>query len=152
MSVSSEFNQHTGMLHDNLRILLERSAIDIGSTVMVGSGLLSNRPESSGGLFRPRLTVVAGAAQLIGSLMKQEEVRDDMIAIGATRQDDLSASMSRVFVACPGVAKDALKRTDLEPGQIVKLSHSILTAEPEIPTLWQATIYYQRMLEKLEGL
>lgn len=52
----------------------------------------------------------------------------------------------------PGVAKDALKRTDLEPGQIVKLSHSILTAEPEPLTPWQANIYCQRILERLEGL
>lgn len=149
MSESFEFQQHTGLLHDNLCTLLGNSAIRIEPAVVVASGLLGNRLDDSGRFFRPRLAIVAGAANLICSLIKQEEVRDDMVAIGTTRQDDVSANMGRVFVACPGVAKDALKRTDLEPGQIVKLSHSILTAEPEPLTSWQAAIYYQKILEKL---
>lgn len=152
MSALSEFNQHTGMLHDSLRGLLERSAVSIGSAIMVGSGLLKTRVDDKGKLFRPRLTVIAGAAQAIGNLIKQEDVRDDMFAIGATRQDDASANMSRVFVAYPGVAKDALRREDLEPEQIVKLSHRLHTAEPDRLTAWQAAIYYQRILEKLGGL
>lgn len=140
------------MLYDNLCALVERHAVNIGSAVLVASGLLNTKTDGNGGHFRPRLAIVAGAARKIGDLLKQEEVHDEMIAIGATRQDDLSATMSTVFVACPGVAKDALKRTDLEPGQIVKLSHSILTAEPEPLTPWQANIYCQRILERLEGL
>src|SRR6185369_10379856 len=79
-----------------------------------------------------------------------ESVRDDILIVGATREDDPDTDMGRVFAACPGTAKDVLKRKDLEDGEVAMLSHRAREAELETTSPDQARLYYGRIRQKLQ--
>lgn len=144
---SSEFYQHTGMLHDSLRALLEQSAVECAPARYLGTGLLGPRTNGNSEQFRPKLIVVSGIASLAGQLLG-EVYLDNVLAVAETRED-IAIPLGRICMVCPGTAKDALERVDLDDGQIVKLSHSATRAEPQRPTLADAKLYYQQIFDKM---
>jgi hypothetical protein len=155
MSDSPEiFDEHTAMLHESLLNLLGSTAVEAPEGHTLGAGLLNPRLDEHDKRYRPRLVLIYGAARWVGPLIG-EAVRDDILIIGATREDDPTADMGKIFVACPGTAKevqknnDMPKNRDLEEWEIGKLGSRVRGAKPEQTTAAQANLYYERIIQKL---
>lgn len=153
MSASFEFNEHTAMLHGSLLNLLGSTAVKAPQGHVLGAGLLNPRRDEQRMYYRPRLVIISGAASWIGPLIG-EAVRDDMLIIGASKEGNPNADMGKIFVACPGTAKEVQKKEemhknrDLEEWEIGKLGNKVREAEPELLTVDQASLFYQKVIEK----
>lgn len=151
MSLSPDFYEHTHLFYDNLRELLGRSAIQVTPQVALGTGLLNNRSSVYIETPRPRMIVVSGLAGLIGRILG-EAVSTNLLVVGMTTDDYTTAAIRRIYAACPGTAKNMLKRIDIDGEEIVKLSHSAHIAEPQRCNAGQAELFYREIYAQLDHL